>query len=384
MKNILVLIILATFIFPQAQGQIALLDKVYDFIQRRELEKAESAILIAEKNVTTANDARTYYLKAFIYKDLFAATQENRRDEFRNTCWASLKKCKVLDHDDSFKQPLKQINDFIIASIYNDATEKYNKQIYQQSIAYFHQYIDMSQVHDTYWLDANYFIGSAYYTLQNLDSAKRYFQIVKDKNYDQPILFVDLSYLYYTEKNEEQAIKTIESGLKKYPEYFDLQIAQLNILAGFNRDSLLVIKAEEFLNSDPNNIEVLLMTATAYERTNKDDDLTYFHKAEKVYKKVIELDPKNFDANYNLGVLYYNEAVDIVNKNDFDTEITELTKILEKSTSLFENSLPLLLTIYESSRDNLKLLQALQAIYYNLNKKEELNEINTAIKKLSP
>jgi tetratricopeptide (TPR) repeat protein len=383
LKNNFVLLALAIFIITKSHAQIALLDKVYDFIQHKDLEKAESAILIAEKNITTANDSRTHYLKAFIYKDLFAKATEDKRVEFRNTCWTSIIKCRTLDNTGTFKQPLKQLSDFVMASLYNDATEEYNQQVYPLSIEHFRKFIEISEVHDTYWLDANYFMGSAYYSLQNLDSAKRYFELVRDKNYDQPILFVDLSYLYHKQGNEESAIQAVEVGLKKYPEYFDLKIAELNILAAFNRDSVLAIKSEEFLKSDPNNIEVLLMAATAYERT-RNIHKGNFQKAENIYKRVIEIDPTNFDGNYNLGVLYYNEAVDIVNTNDFDTEINALTKILEKSTALFEKALPLLLTIHRSSTNNVKILQALQATYYNLNMKAELNEINAAIKKVSP
>jgi tetratricopeptide (TPR) repeat protein len=126
------------------------------------------------------------------------------------------------------------------------------------------------------------------------------------------------------------------------------------------------------------------MAGTVYQknRTSTNWD-SYLKKAERVYKQLIAMEPDNFDANYNLGVLYYNEAVDIVNKNDIDTDIDELTKVLEFSTELFKKALPYLLNIYDSQEPNLKLVTALQAIYYNLNLKDELNEINAVLKGLN-
>jgi tetratricopeptide (TPR) repeat protein len=383
MRRIVISTSIIFFVFTSCLGQVALLDKVYDFIQSNDLQKAEAAILIAEKNVLTANDARTHYLKSFIYKELFMKADSGKRDQLRNTSITSMNRCKYLDHDESFKQPLKQLYDFLTASIYNDGSDSYNNQNYQSAIDLFKYFIKLSQANDGYWLDANYFIGSSYYNLHILDSASVFFEFVKDKNYEQPLLFLDLSYLFFNLKKEQKAIETISRGLLLYPDYLDLQIAEFNILAGFGKYSDLEIKLEEFLTKNATNIEVLLMASTTYEKNKTEETRPqYLHKAEKVLRKVIELDPTNFDANYNLGVLFYNEAVDIVNKSELDTDVAELTKILELSTKLFEKSLPLLRTIFDSRNSNKKLLQALQAIYYNLNMKKELNEINALLKEV--
>jgi tetratricopeptide (TPR) repeat protein len=368
-------------LFSSAEAQVALLDRVYDFIQSRDYKRAQEAITLAEKNVTTSNDARTYYLKAFVNKELFlSASTPTDRQAYRAVLLTSLERCRQLDHDGTFKQATRELEDFVLAGIFNEASDLYNSQQFKACIDPFMQYCRITSKEDDHWLDAHYFIGTSYYELQQWDSAAHYLEFVKAKNYDEPMVYVDLTYLYHSQQNQTLALQTIEEGVSRYPGFYDLEVAQLNVLVSAHRYDTLERVLTSFLGKNPDHVEALMMAGTVYERKRPKGEMSsYFLKAESVYKHVIELEPKHVDANYNLGVLYYNEAVDIVNKNDIDTDMDELTKILEKSTELFEKALPYLLTIYETEKGNMRLLQALQAIYYNLNMKPELNDINNQI-----
>ncbi len=365
-------------------GQVVLLDRVYDFVQMKEFRKAEEALLKAEKHVTTANDPRTYYLKSFVYKELFANATNAERELFRAKSIENLQRCRSLDRDGTFTKTAKELDDFLVASIFNDGTEFYNNQNHKDAVPHFRSFVALYKKEDATWLDAHYYLGTSYYELKALDSAKWYLSYVKARNYDQPLLFADLSYIYFNLNQDSLALSTIADGVNRYPAFFDLQVAQLNILAGLSMYDTLESFVEKFLNTNSDNIEALLLAGTTYQKKRVGEQQgRYFLKAEKVYKHVLEVEPLNFDANYNLGVLYYNEAVDIVNKNDIDTNIDELTKVLEVSTKLFEQALPLLRSINSPDNDNLKLLQALQAIYYNLNMKEDLAAVTVLIKGLT-
>jgi tetratricopeptide (TPR) repeat protein len=360
-------------------AQVALLDRVYDMIQKSELNRAMEAIALAEKNTITAMDARTFYLKAFVNKELLMSDTANRV-QYRDIMIASIQRCQELDSQRTFDKAIIDLRDFALASVFNDGSDSFNHQRYEECIQLFKWYCKLAEDEDSYFLDAKYFIGSSYNELHTPDSALAYFEFVKARNYDQPLLYVDLSYLYFNKNEEQHAMAALEAGLTHFPTHFDLQIAQLNVLAGFQRYDTLEHILEKFLVKNPDNIDALLMAGTTYEK-NRTEETRAMHleKAEKVYREVIRIDPENFDANYNLGVLFYNEAVDIVNKNDIDTDIAELTKVLERSTVLFEKALPLLLVIHDPNESSLKLLQALQAIYYNLNMKVELLEVNNLI-----
>ncbi len=366
-----------------ASCQVALLDKVYDFIGARDLARAESAILQAEKHVTTANDARTFYLKAYVYKEMFSNASGAERKKLRLKVFESVKRCEALDVDHAFKPVVRQLHDYMIASVFNDASDAFNKQDYHEAIEGFRQYLDISVINDEYWLDANYFLASSLNGVGETDSAVVYYELLKDRNYDQPLVFVDLAYIHLKKGNLTPAKQVIQEGVRRFPTYYDILVAELNVLSASRDFRQLEARAEQFLKENPESIDVMLMLAGTYMKdVTQETRYAAFQKAVAVYQSVIAADPLNYDGNYNLGVLYYNEAVDIVNQNNFDTDIDQLTIILEKSTTFFQSALPLLLKIYDLKQNDLKLLSALQAIYYNLNMKPELAEVNGRIKSL--
>ncbi|MDN4165099.1 hypothetical protein QWY31_06280 [Cytophagales bacterium LB-30] len=370
-------------LYSFSQAQTILLDKVYGFIEANDLKKATEAIAAAEKHVTTSNDPRTYYLKSYVYRLAFSTAEGTQRDEWRSLSLLSYEKCKALDQQGNYTSSLKQLYDYIVASIYNDASNYFNEQEYQQSIEYYSLYLKTTKNLTDNWLDANYYLGTAYYETEQLDSALSYFTVLWNREYKNPTFYVDYAYLNMALERPFETLECLERGLVYYPEVYDLHVARLNALSKFERYEELSPIIEDFIVEHPDNVDVLLLAGSVFEKMQKlTSGIQYFNKAESVYQQIIALDSGHFEASYNLGVLYYNEAVDLVNKNDLETDIEELTLILEKSTRLFEMALPLLRSIYNPNNPNVKLLGALQAIYYNLNMKGELEEVTALLSSL--
>lgn len=93
--------------------------------------------------------------------------------------------------------------------------------------------------------------------------------------------------------------------------------------------------------------------------------------------KVLELDPKNVSANINLGIIYYNQGVNLINSMDIDTPLDKLEAIQDNSVKLFKQSLPFMTKVYQLDPKNVKALESLRQIYQALNddaKKEEFNK----------
>jgi tetratricopeptide (TPR) repeat protein len=101
------------------------------------------------------------------------------------------------------------------------------------------------------------------------------------------------------------------------------------------------------------------------------------------------MDPNNISANYNLGIIYYNEGVEIVNNMDYSLDLFELNAVQDKIIELFKESLPYMTKAYELNPKRRETLIGLQGIYFSLNDiekseafKQELealdNEGNTA------
>ena len=109
-----------------------------------------------------------------------------------------------------------------------------------------------------------------------------------------------------------------------------------------------------------------------YERTN------FFNLAKDQYKMAVTKKPDNFDANYNLGALYYNQAADLIIKaGDLPLNAVESYKeLIVKSNSFFHEALPFLETALEIQPSDPTVLSSLKQIYSRLNMSNKLNALN--------
>lgn len=113
------------------------------------------------------------------------------------------------------------------------------------------------------------------------------------------------------------------------------------------------------------------------DRYNADNTKAQYGEVGKIaLMKVIELDPKNISANINLGIIYYNQGVNLINQMDLDTPLDKLEVIQDNSAKLFKQSLPFMNKVYQLDPKNLKALESLRQIYQALNDPEKSIEFN--------
>ena len=93
-------------------------------------------------------------------------------------------------------------------------------------------------------------------------------------------------------------------------------------------------------------------------------------KIEALYLEVLAMDSNNVSANYNLGILYYNQAVAIIEHMDYDMALVKLYEIQEECINLFLKSLPYMRKAYELNPTRKETLIGLSGIYFSLNEIE--------------
>jgi hypothetical protein len=97
-------------------------------------------------------------------------------------------------------------------------------------------------------------------------------------------------------------------------------------------------------------------------------------QVKNLYLEVLEMDPNNPGANYNLATLYYNEAADIVNNMDYDMDIHKLNEVQDYCIEIFLKGLPYMLKAYELNYKRKETLIGLSNIYYGLNDLEKSDQ----------
>ena len=180
---------------------------------------------------------------------------------------------------------------------------------------------------------------------------------------------------------EEEALNTLAEARGLYPREQSLIIEELNIyLTNEEFDKAkenLTLAAEQ----DPTN-EILWFSLGSVL-----DNLGNADEAIEAYKKALAVKADYFDANYNLGALYFNQAVQGTNAaNDMwkprmtKAESAEQKRLEDEAKALFETARPYLETAHAVDADDLETMRSLKDIYARTGEDEKMLELMDKIK----
>ncbi len=108
----------------------------------------------------------------------------------------------------------------------------------------------------------------------------------------------------------------------------------------------------------------------------------YLAKERDAFSIVLAIDPNNITANYNMALLYYNQAVKIINAMGYDEDIVSLNMIVDNCTGLFKESLPFMEKAYHLNPNRRETLVGLSGIYFSLNEEEKRQYIDLVLQDL--
>ena len=108
-------------------------------------------------------------------------------------------------------------------------------------------------------------------------------------------------------------------------------------------------------------------------------------EAIKSYQKAIELKSNNFDALFNLGIVYYNlgvRQIDMANSVPSNqSEKYEAEKV--KADLEFKKALPYLEKAYELKAEDRSLLEGLKNVYYRLQMLDKYEVMLESLKRMN-
>jgi len=101
---------------------------------------------------------------------------------------------------------------------------------------------------------------------------------------------------------------------------------------------------------------------------------TLLDLAKTYLMKAYEINANTDFINKNIGVLYYNQAVDIIKKMDYDVPLDKLPIYQDQSVAMGKQALPYLIKANELNPSDKSVVEGLAGIYYLLNDSEKYNE----------
>lgn len=208
----------------------------------------------------------------------------------------------------------------------------------------------------------------------------RYYECA-EIGYQVPNVFLFISSLYRNNDNEEAALETLQNARKDYPREQSLIIEELNIYltnGDFDRAKTnLEIAAEQ----DPTN-EILWFSLGSVL-----DNLGNVEEAITAYAKALDVNAEYFDANYNLGALYFNQAVQGINKaNEMwkprmtSKEAAAQKKFETDAKDLFSTAKPYLEKAFELNPEDIQTIRSLKDIYARTGEDDKFLQMNDLLK----
>jgi tetratricopeptide (TPR) repeat protein len=143
--------------------------------------------------------------------------------------------------------------------------------------------------------------------------------------------------------------------------------------------------SSDFRSSDKKFYLALgVQIARKFNFRREDSTYKYFEEAIDKFKKVLAVDSLDYDAHYQVALMYYNFGVETVMNLPPDLPIDEVIAAQDKCAELFLKSLPHMNKAYELSSGSRKvdILKALMAIYWQLNEMKQYEELKLLLQKL--
>ena len=341
----------------------------YKSLKKDKIPEAIEYIELASKNESTSNDVKMHNYRGQIFFEVHS------NSEYRSLDKMAILKCAnswqaMYNHPKVgkwFDQDL--VNSNITKAgvgLFNKGGELYFKKDFDTAKLMYNKIFDLFPLDESKSLSRSNVTKEAVYlnlyyacaAQGDIAGSKENLQELIDASYQDPQIYAYMSEIYQKEGNTDKALAIIKEGREYFDTDVDLIIFELNFYLGAED----FVKAEELLKlavkEDPNNEKLFFALGTSY------DNLGEFEKAQDAYKEAVSIDPNFYDANYNLGIMFYNKAGELLKKANDTRDYKKADVIKNNAESIMFKSLPYIETCYRLQPDDKNILIVLKELYY--------------------
>jgi len=286
---------------------------------------------------------------------------------------------KVLELDDQGKYDsrIKDNLERLKRQFEEKAVMGFNKKDYDMSVKAFENIVKISDTRVYEEQIDTIIIYNAALAARNAgdhEKAIEYFKKAIDLGYGGSDAYYLLKTEYITVNDSNAAIKTLEEGYKNYPDTTLLLIEIVNyyLTSGDSEKGLQYLELAQ--QQEANNPDIYFAQGTLFEKVGDKE------KAMEMYNKAIEINPEYFNAYFNKGALYYNNAVEMYEEANKIEELEAYNKAKAKADEELKKAIAPLEKAYEINPEERATLETLQTIYYRLQMTDKYEEVK---KKLS-
>lgn len=366
-------------------------------------DKAKKLIDAACEHEQTRNDAKTWYYAGLIYSQI-GGEAEKPKSKYKNLdpdwlikCKSAALRCKELDTEKEYAEGNNTILSFVGNEYYKKAINAFNQQnwteamsLCDESIKIFNECGKKEYASESYLL-----AGKAAFNAQNNEAILKYLKpLVRTRSKD-AFVYRTLFDIYKSSSDTNEAIKVAQNYAKAAKEDYNanMMLAEAYLLKGNLEEGNAEIQKALDKTGDKPEVHASLLAAAGAVFEGVND----FANAETRYKESLTALPNQFLANFGLGKMLYNRAVDKLNEANNvppDDETGLYEKLNQESKDFFRQSIPYFTNAISfidnldehgqaTNRANLfHCLNALNTVYARLEMYDELKPIKARIDEL--
>ncbi|MFN9116319.1 MAG: tetratricopeptide repeat protein, partial [Bacteroidota bacterium] len=343
-----------------------------------DLIAAKDAIDIAAANPISQNMPYMYLVRGKVYQRIYGSKNEQIMALSNDAAYISAAaylnfflskdKKKVFEVDEAKGTFLQSAVD-----CYNDHIRLLNEKQYGNAIRNLETVVALLPYDEQKVLETNnltnakltYAMFAAAYDMKDKGMQEKYLRKLIDLNYPDPIIYGNLADILFGQEKVEEGMQMINRGLEIKPGDAYLVRKKINFYIGRNETDKLMAEINAAIDADPESPD---NTLYFYIRGNLLEQMKQVDKAIESYNKAIELNNDNYDAHWNLGVIFIAKANDLY-KQVGNNGVT-LKQVEAEMKKYYQEAKPHLEKADEnteySEKDKIELKKSLKRIYDNL------------------
>ncbi len=355
-------------------------------VNSAEISLSEGKVLDAKKDIDAAlTDAETqtsvkaWRVKGDVYKNIYET----------NVYYAQNPNC-LFDAKDAYIKALgletnpKKQKDYstplsaLEGYLFNEGLGRYKQNNNEDAFRHFSSAYSINELLLSKGLQKSIDTSALFAAAVSGASAKKYAEVTPmleklvSMNYNEPSVYESLAQIYEETKNTEALAEIVKKGLAKYPDNKNLKVIELNQALSSNDLSAQIQKFEDAVKKEPKNTSYLFNLAVIYDKAGQAD------KAKATYEQIIAADTKFGDAYYNLGIMTFNEGIEINKKMNAldDKEVDKYNALKKQRDEIFQKALPYLEKAYQIDTKNPDYKQSLRKVYAAMNMLDKVKALD--------
>ncbi len=406
MKRVIFLVALIAFGFS-ATAQTMKVQSAYADMKNNRLANAKKNIDAACENESTKNDPKTWHYAGLIYAKLVEVSKTDaklfKKQKIETpilvlaetSTQAILKSIEMEKAANTIEYVNANINTlkYIVIFQFDTAFKVFSDRKYQECIPMLENVVKISQIagDKEIYMKSKACLSLSYDAIGQKDKAvELYRNLVKEKTTEESI-YINLFIANKKEKEIEKATNVLKAGVKNIPSSYTL----LGLLTGAYVEAGNIEEADKCIVTlksiadtiSQNKSTILVIIANSLRDANKIDD------AIAMYNQSLSIDPSQNEAlstqtnaNFGLGALYFNMAVDQLDKAANlpvgEESDKEYNRLMEDSKVKFSQSIPYFEKVLAKKPNDIATLNQLKIIYSRLQMTEKYKEISAKLETL--